>query len=106
MKHPPRPQHSPYVIAPKKYSKHAHDQLPPDEFPPDESPPVSKEKIKRIQGVVGRILFYACTVDSTFLVGINTIAMKHKSATENTLKRTEELLDYAAKYPDDMTHYA
>ena len=26
---PPRPQHSPYVIAPKKYGKYAHDQLPP-----------------------------------------------------------------------------
>ena len=84
MKHPTRPQHSPYVIAPKKYGKHAHDQLPPDE-----SPPVSKEKIKRIQGVVGRILFYARSVDSTFLVGLNAIAIQQKSATENTLKRTE-----------------
>ena len=57
---PPRPQHSPYVITPKKYGKYAHDQLPPDE-----SPTVSKEKIKRIQGVVGSILFYALSVDST-----------------------------------------
>ena len=57
------PQHSPYVIAPKKYVKYAHDPLPLDE-----SPPVSKEKIKRIQGVVVSIMFYAHSVDSTFLV--------------------------------------
>ena len=36
----PRPQHSPYVMTPKKYGKDAHDQIPLDE-----SPTVSKEKI-------------------------------------------------------------
>ena len=45
---PAKPQHSPYIIAPKKYGKEAHNPLPPDE-----SSPVSKEKIKRIQGIVG-----------------------------------------------------
>ena len=30
---PPRPQHSPYIIAPKKYGNDAHDQLPPYESP-------------------------------------------------------------------------
>ena len=81
---PPKPQHSPYVIAPNKYDKDAHDQLPLDK-----SPTVSKEKIKRIQGVVGSILFYARSVDSAFLVGLNTIAIQQTSATENILKRTE-----------------
>ena len=67
---PPRAQHSPYFIAPNKYGKDAHDQLPPDE-----SPTVSKGKNKIIQGLVGRILFYDRSVDSTFLVGINIIAI-------------------------------
>ena len=96
---PPRPQ-SPYVIAPKKYSKDTHDQLPLDE-----SPTFYKEKIKKIQGVVGSILFYACSVDSTSLVGLNTISMQQTSATENTLKITEELLDYAATHPDAKIRY-
>ena len=61
---PTKPQHSPYIIAPKKYGKEAHNPLPPDE-----SAPVSKEKIKRIQGIVGSLLFYAISIDSTFLVG-------------------------------------
>ena len=97
---PPRPQHSPYVIAPKKYGKDAHDQ-----HPPDESQAVSKEKIKRIQGVVVSILFYARSVDSTFLVSLNTIEIQQTSAIENTLKRTEELLDYVATHPDAKIRY-
>ena len=89
-----------HVIAPKKYGKYAHDQLPPNE-----SPTVSKEKIKSIQGVVGSILFYSRSVESTFLVGLNTIAIQQTSATENTLKRTEELLDYTATHPDAKIRY-
>ena len=71
-----RPQHSPYVIAPKKYDKDARDQIPLDEYPT-----VSQEKIKKIQGVVGSILFYTRSVDSTFLVELNTIAIQQTNAT-------------------------
>ena len=97
---PANPQHSPYIIAPKKYGTEAHNPLPPDK-----SSPVSKEKIKRIQGIVGSLLFYARSIDSTFLVGLNTIAMQQTSATDNTLKRTEDLLDYAATHPDAKVRY-
>ena len=97
---PPKPQHSPYFITPNKYGKDYHDQLPLDEYPT-----VPKEKINRIQGVVGRILFYDLSVDSTFLVGVNTITIQQTSAIENTLKRTEELLDHAATHPDAKIRY-
>ena len=97
---PTKPQHSPYIIAPKKYGKEAHNPLPPDE-----SSPVSKEKIKRIQGIVGSLLFYAQSIDSTFLVGLNSIATQQTSATDNTLKRTEDLLDYAAAHPNAKVRY-
>ena len=97
---PPKPQHSPYFIAPKKYGKDTHDQPPLDE-----SPTVSKEKIKRIEWVVVSILFYARSVDSIFLVRLNTIAIQQTSTTENTLKITEGLLDYAATHPDAKIRY-
>ena len=67
---PPHPQHSPYVIVPKKYGKDAHDPIPPDE-----SPPATAAEVKHIQGVIGSILYYACAVNSTFLVALNSIAM-------------------------------
>ena len=97
---PAKPQHSPYIIAPKKYGKEAHNPLPPDE-----SSPVPKEKIKRIQGILGSLLFYAQSIDSTFLVGLNTIAMQQTSATDNTLNQTEDLLDYDTTHPNAKVRY-
>ena len=55
--------------------------------------------------MVGSILFYALSVDSTFLVGLNTIAIQQTSATENTLKITVEFLDYVATHPDAKIRY-
>ena len=67
---PAKPQHSPYGITPKKYDKNAHDSIPPNE-----SSPVSNEKINHTQGIIGSILFYTRSVDSMFLVGLNSISM-------------------------------
>ena len=54
---------------------------------------------------MGSIPFYARSVNSTFLVGLNSIAMQHTSTTDNTLKQTEDLLDYAATHPDANIRY-
>ena len=54
---------------------------------------------------MGSLLFYARSIDSTFLVGLNTIEMQQTSATDNTLKRTEDLLDYAATHPNARVRY-
>ena len=99
-KSPTKPQHSPYIVAPKNYGKEAKEPLPPNK-----SSHVSKEKIKRIQGIVGSILFYARSLYSTFLVGLNSIAMQQTNATINTLKRTEDLLYYAATHPEAKIRY-
>ena len=69
---------------------------------PQQSP---RERINRIQDVVGSILFYAHSVDSTFLVGLNTIAIQQTSATENNLKRMEELMGSAATHTDAKIRY-
>ena len=54
---------------------------------------------------MGSILFYARSVDSTFLAGLNSIAVQQTNATDNTLKRTEYLLDYAATHPEAKIRY-
>ena len=54
---------------------------------------------------MGRILFYARSVDSTFLVSLNTIAIQQTRATESTLKITEEFLYYVATHPDAKIWY-
>ena len=50
-------------------------------------------------------MFYTFSVDSTFLVGLNSIEIQQTSATDSTLKRTEYLLDYAATHPDAKIRY-
>ena len=40
-----------------------------------------------------------------FLVGLNSIAMQQTSATDSTLQRTEDLLDYAATHPNAKVRY-
>ena len=54
---------------------------------------------------MGSILFYARSVDLTFLVGLNSITMQQTNATINTLKRTEDLLEYAATHPEAKIRY-
>ena len=51
------------------------------------------------------ILFYSRSVDSTFLVGLNSIAIQQTNTTDSTLKRTEDLLDYTATHPDAKIRY-
>ena len=55
--------------------------------------------------MIGSILYYACAVDSTFLVVLNTIAMQQTAATGKTIKHIRDLLDYAATHPDAKIRY-
>ena len=55
--------------------------------------------------MVGSILYYSRSVDSTFLFGLKSIAIQQTNATDITLKRTEYLLYYAATHPDVKIRY-
>ena len=78
---PKRSQHSPYPCAPKTYGKSAQDPIANDN-----SPPAGQEGITHVQKVVGSILYYARSVDSTPLVALNTLVSKQAHATEKTIK--------------------
>jgi hypothetical protein len=56
--------------------------------------------IRKVQQVVGALLFYARAVDNTLLPGLSTIASEQTQATELTLKRCHQILDYCATNPD------
>ena len=66
---PRRPQHSPLLIATKKYGAAAQDPLPPDELPA-----VGEKEKTRIQQIVGTLLYYVGAVDLTILPALLTIA--------------------------------
>ncbi len=73
----PRPQHCPYSPEPRKYGTEAQAPLPPDTMRK-----LDKDKIKKIQKIVGSILYYARAVDMMVLMALSTIASKQTTTTE------------------------
>jgi hypothetical protein len=69
------------------------------------SPPLSNEGIKRIQGIIGALLYYAQAVDNKLLATLSTLSSQQATATEATAEATNQLLDYVATYPDDGATY-
>ena len=81
----------PYSPEPKKIGSEAQAPLPPNV-----SPTLDEKGIKRIQQIVGSILYYAHAVDMTVLAALSTIAIDQTKATKQTMKRCIKLLDYLA----------
>eukprot|EP00957_Ditylum_brightwellii_P075073 5704419-Ditylum_brightwellii.AAC.1 len=67
---------------------------------PDLPPPLNSKQKNRIQQVLGTLLFYACAVDPTMLVAIDSIASQQAAPTEKTAAAIVHLLNYAATHPD------
>jgi hypothetical protein len=97
---PNRAQHSPHVW--QKPSFGAKIQYTPD---PDNSPALDAKDTKRVQEVLGTLLYYARAVDSTMLTAIGTIASQQASGTEATMKAVTHLLNYCATHPDAVVRF-
>ena len=95
-----RDQHSPYQAPIKHYGKDAHNPLPDDD-----TPQLKEEGVKRVQKVVGSILYYARAVDLMLLMALRSIAEEQSKATKKMMKNTEQLLDYLATHPDATIRY-
>jgi len=99
-KSPAKPQHSPHAAPPRHFGRDAqnpveHDNLPV--LPPD--------RIKRIQQIIGTIMYYARAVDLTTLVALSSIASEQAAATADTEKRVQQLLDYLHTHKDATLRY-
>ena len=97
---PAKPQHAPHAHRDIIYG--AKEQLLPET---DTSPPLDETGIKRIQGIVGSLLYYARAVDNKLLATLSTISTQQATATQNTAKAVHQLLDYVATYPSDGITY-
>eukprot|EP00543_Licmophora_paradoxa_P007764 CAMPEP_0202441050 /NCGR_PEP_ID=MMETSP1360-20130828/331_1 /ASSEMBLY_ACC=CAM_ASM_000848 /TAXON_ID=515479 /ORGANISM="Licmophora paradoxa, Strain CCMP2313" /LENGTH=170 /DNA_ID=CAMNT_0049055771 /DNA_START=1184 /DNA_END=1694 /DNA_ORIENTATION=- len=83
----------------KEFSPHKHEipqygakvQYPDDE---DTSPALDATDTKRVQGVLGTLLFYGRAIDSTILPAIGTIATQQSNPTRNTMQAITKLLNY------------
>ena len=93
-------QNCPYTPAPKQYGSEAQAPLPPDD-----SPLLDKAGIKRVQQIVGSILYYARAVDMTVLMALSTIAAEQTKATTKTMSRCRQLMDYLAANCEAKVRY-
>ena len=96
--HPaPQKQHlSPHKHCPINYG--AKQQMAHTE---DNSPALDEKGVKRIQGIVGSLLYVGRAVNNKLLVALSAIYYQQAKATEETAAAIEQLLDYVATYPND-----
>lgn len=97
---PPKPENSPHTCTQINYG--AKTQYAPE---PDSSPPLDKTGIKRLQEIIGTLLYYARAIDNTMLVALGSLASAQTKGTEATAAATERLLNYAATHPDATIRY-
>jgi hypothetical protein len=97
---PKKLQTCPYSPEPKRFGTEAQAPLPPDS-----SPQLDKKGIKRVQQIVGSILYYARAVDMTVLMALSSIAVEQTRATEKTMHRCTQLLDYLAGHSDAKVRF-
>ena len=63
------------------------------------------EGVKRIQAIIGALLYDGHAVDNKILVALSELASTQASATELTKTDLSQLLDYLSTYPDDGILY-
>ncbi len=67
------------------------------------SPPLSTEGVKRIQGIIGALLYYAHALNNKLLPTLSTLSSQQATATQATNVAMNQLLNYLAMYPDNGT---
>jgi hypothetical protein len=63
------------------------------------------EQIKRVQKIVGTLLYYGRAVDSTLLTALSAIAARQSNGTHAVAEACHQLLDYVATHPNAGIRY-
>jgi hypothetical protein len=63
------------------------------------------DQIKRVQEIIGVLLYYGRAVDSTLLVALGTLASEQMTATETTMCKIAHLLNYCAMHPKAVVRF-
>ena len=96
---PTRPQNSPHEWIAPNYG--ARKQYSTQDF----SPALDVSDKKRVQEVLGTLLYYARAIDSTMLPAIGTLATQQSSPTTATMNAITHLLNYCATHPEATLQY-
>ena len=93
---PKKPQSTPYKY--QKINYGAKQQLTPADYT---SPELNEKGIRRVQDIVGALLYYDHAVEKKLLFGIRAIGYQQAAATESTAEDIDHLLDCCSVYPND-----
>jgi len=98
--HPKRPEHSPHAWQRPVYG--ATVQYAPA---PDHTTALDAADGKRVQEVIGVLLYYARAIDPTLLVALSTLATQQAHGTQATMAALTQLRTYCATHPDAVIRY-
>jgi hypothetical protein len=91
---PVSPQHVPYKAALIQYGARVQG------LEVNTTQPLTPKEIKRIQDIVGTLLYYAQAVDSTLLAALSAIAACQSNGTWAVADACHQLLNYVATHPN------
>ena len=97
---PKKPQLSPHKCKTVNYGSRI--QIAPEA---DDSKPLDDKGIRRVDQVVGALLWVGRSVNNKLVVALSAIGSQQASDTEETNKAITQLLDYCTTYPDDGILY-
>ena len=93
---PKKPEYSPHKQQPINYG--ATHQIVQTT---DTSPTLNEKVIKRVQGIVGALLYVGRAVNNKFLVALISIGAQQAAAIEETSAAIEQFLYCVATYPNN-----
>jgi len=97
---PDKPEHNPHKWEPPQFGKKAQYVAKPLNLPI-----LPQDRIRRIQQILGSLLYYARAVDHTILMTVNNLASQQSKATSDTEQQIHKLLDYLATHPNATITY-
>ena len=97
---PTRPQHSPHKWLAPTYG--AKVQYSPDTTT---APKLDKRGITHMQSIAGIFFYIYRAVEPTMIVALKKIGAEQASPTTDTIKKTNMLMDYAARQPDAIIRF-
>jgi hypothetical protein len=95
-----RTQHAPHA-----WSKPVYGQTQQLTKPIDNSPALGATERRRLQEIIGTLLYDGRAIDSTLLVALGTLASAQAEGTKATANACKQLLDYCATHPDAVVRF-
>jgi hypothetical protein len=96
---PTAPQDAPYAAAPVQYGAKV------EQVKTNTTSPLSPAEVKRVQDIVGTLLYYAQAVNPMLLTTLSAITAGQSNSTQAVFKACNTLLDYVATRANASLQY-